>query len=178
MTVAIACCFVNKMLEAVSTSRLRSKRSGYGLTFAMEWTWFCVLSPFFLFISRFALIAMNTSCMVTTQTCQKPSCTFRIQNIACICVTIAPTTTTNRNVPNRIEILQTNKWNRWKSVSIDDHAAKTTYTSCYCWILSCNWHQMAKQIFRTIKAEANICGACPFLQYGRIEIIVCRWTII
>lgn len=37
---------------------------------------------------------------------------------------------------------------------------------------------MTKKILRTIEAEANIRGACPFLQCGRIEIIVWRWTII
>lgn len=109
---------------------------------------------------------------------QNTCSTQRIQHMAGICVTVAHATTTNRNILDRIEVLQEKTEDYALLNSRSQPEFFYTYSSGNCRILACHWHQMAEQIFRTIETETHIGGPGPFLQFGRIEIILSRRAIV
>lgn len=119
------------------------------LTFALEWPGVCVLSPFLLLESRTTFFALDATGVVLASTSEQSSWSSWIQQRASVGMTVADTTASDRNILDRVEVATSDSW-----------------------ILPGDAHQVSQQVLRSQQANSDVGGSSPFLEGGRVEIIV------
>lgn len=123
--------------------------------FTLEWSGVRVLTPLLLLESRATICALNTARIVLTLTCQNSGRRTMIQDIASIGVTVTHTTTSDRDILDRVEV-----------------------SSCNGRILTCDGHQMTQKVLCTQQPNSYVSGTGPLLECSRVEIVVGRRAVV